>query len=50
MTAWGRALPRRWGDLMTSTADATTAIGASLRSTDATLAQRYDRMAGEAAQ
>ncbi|WP_314946048.1 hypothetical protein [Olsenella uli] len=39
-----------WGDLMTSAADATTAIGASLRSTDATLAQRYDRMAGEAAQ
>ena len=39
-----------WKDLMTSTADGTTAIGSSLRSTDNTLAERYDRMAKEAAQ
>lgn len=35
---------------MTSTADGTTAIGSSLQSTDKTLAERYDRMAKEAAQ
>ena len=39
-----------WRDLMTGAADATTAIGSSLQSTDDTLAERYDRMAREAAQ
>lgn len=39
-----------WKSLMTSTADGTAAIGSSLKSTDSTLAERYDRMAKEATQ